>query len=257
MAFLVSFVLAGLALQLAAHLWPVRRVQPPAELPVDAVALVLALVCQVGVAAAAYPLISSIQDVEWVAASYRALVAAPPLLCGLLYFLVVDFFAYWMHRLNHTDSLWSTHAFHHSARNLYWASGMRGSPLHFVLLGLPSLLVLVVYSPEGAVGQLVFVYGVVHNSLIHSNVRVPTRLLNWIFVTGESHMVHHARDIVHGNRNFGFLFTFWDRMFGTWTEPKSLPPDYPLGLAYEVSYPRLMIGVPPPRDDQTRSREAL
>ena len=43
----------------------------------------------------------------------------------------------------------------------------------------------VVFSPEGSVATLVTLYGVAHNSLIHSNVRIPGRLLNWIFVTGD------------------------------------------------------------------------
>lgn len=245
MGFILSFLAAGFALQLASALWPVRTFQHPKEVTIDLLALVLALASQFTVAATAIPLISSVQHYEVVSSSYHYLLTLPPLAAGLFYFVVVDFLAYWMHRLNHSAWLWSTHAFHHSARNLYWASGMRGSPVHFLLLGLPSLLVEVVFSPEGTVLWFVLAYGVVHNSLIHSNVKVPTRLLNWIFVTGESHFVHHSRDPRHGNSNFGFLFTFWDRLFGTWVEPATLAPDYPLGLDYEVGYPRLMAGLPP------------
>lgn len=243
--FLFQFVLAGLALQLAERFWPVREFADAKEIPLDALALVVALACQLAIPFVAFPWISSIQHWTGVSSSYQFLLTLSPLSAGLFYFLVVDFLGYWMHRLNHLDRLWPTHAFHHSARNLYWASGMRGSPVHFVLLGLPSLLVQVVFSPEGPVLVLVMVYGVLHNSVIHSNVRIPTRLLNWIFVTGESHFVHHGRDPRLGNSNFGFLFTFWDRMFGTWVDPKSLPRNHPLGLDYDVETARLVIGLPP------------
>lgn len=245
MIFICSFILAGFALQLAASLWPVREYEHDKEIALDALALLVALVCQVAIAAVAIPWISSIQHVPIVAGTYRSLLTLPPLAAGLFYFLTVDALAYAMHRLNHVRWLWPTHAFHHSARNLYWASGMRGSPVHFLLLGIPSLLVQVVFSPEGAVLSLVLAYGVLHNSLIHSNVRIPTRLLNWVFVTGESHLVHHARDPRLGNSNFGFLFTFWDRMFGTWVDPKSLPHAAALGLDYEVGAARLVLGLPP------------
>lgn len=247
MTFILSFLAAGFALQLAAHFWPVRTFEHGKELPLDAIALLVALASQFAIAAVAIPWISSIQDVSLVSSSYNYLLTLSPLSAGLFYFLVVDFLAYWMHRLNHADRLWSTHAFHHSARNLYWASGMRGSPVHFLLLGIPSLLVQIVFSPEGPVLTLVLVYGVVHNSLIHSNVRIPLRVLNWVFVTGESHMVHHARDPRLGNSNFGFLFTFWDRMFGTHVEPRSVTAGFPLGLDYEVQPVRLVLGLPPSR----------
>lgn len=261
MTFLISFILAGFALQLASRLWPVRASEPPKEVGIDLIALVFALILQLGIAAAAFPLISSVQQASLVSASYQYLLTLKPVSAGLFYFLTVDFLAYWMHRLNHAPWLWSTHAFHHSAKVLYWASGMRGSPIHFLLLGAPSLLVLVVFSPEGAVASLAWLYGVAHNSLIHSNVKIPTRLLNWVFVTGESHFVHHSKDPEYGNRNFGFLFTFWDRLFGTWTDPRTLPAQFPLGLGYDIDYPRLMVGLPPGRsepatDDPGRSNQA-
>lgn len=245
MAFLASFIIAGILLQLAANYWPVRAFEHGREVRLDALALVIALLSQLAVASAAFPLIQGVQHVEVVHSSYEYLLTFAPVSAALFYFLVVDFFAYWMHRLNHARWLWSTHAFHHSARNLYWASGMRGSPVHFLLLGAPSLLVEVVFSPQGPVLWLVLTYGVVHNSLIHSNVRIPTRVLNWIFVTGESHLVHHGRDPQLGGSNFGFLFTFWDRLFGTWVDPRSLPANHPLGLDYQISAARLVIGLPP------------
>lgn len=245
LSFILSFLAVGFVLQLASSRWPVRRLDAPKEVWIDLLALVLGLVLQVAIAVVAIPAISSVQHYEAVSASYHYLLTLPPLSAGVFYFVATDFLAYWMHRLNHVRWLWDTHAFHHSARNVYWASGMRGSPVHFLLLGLPSLLVQVVFSPEGPVLGLVMAYGVVHNSLIHSNLRIPTRLLNWVFVTGESHLVHHSRDLRYGNSNFGFLFTFWDRIFGTWVDPKSLAADEPLGLGYDIPYARLVVGLPP------------
>jgi len=247
LVFLVSFVLAGLALQLAARFWPVRAFERAPEYAIDLLALVVALVCQVTIATLAFPWIHRAQEFHLVSAGHHYLSSLPALPAAAFYFLTVDFLAYWMHRLNHAAWLWSTHAFHHSPRNLYWASGMRGSPVHFLLLGAPGLAVQLLFAPQGIVLLLVTAYGIVHNSFIHSNVKVPTRLLNWVFITGESHFVHHGRDLRLGNSNFGFLFTFWDRLFGTWIDPRTLPANYPLGLPYEVGYARLVTGLPAPR----------
>lgn len=251
MMFLLSFVIAGIGLRIAAEWFPVREFEDGPEFGLDAVALLVALASQVAITAVAFPAISGVQHYELVSSSYRYLTAMTPLAQGLFYFLVVDFLAYWMHRLNHAGWLWHTHAFHHSATNVYWASGMRGSPVHFLLLGVPSLLVQVVFEPAGAVLVLVTAYGVVHNSLIHTNVRIPGRLLNWVFVTGESHLVHHGADPRLGSSNFGFLFTFWDRLFGTRVEPASVPRNHPLGLGYEVGPARLILGLPPARETVT------
>lgn len=247
MAYLLSFVLAGLALQLLSRFFPVRTFDRGPEWLLDSVGLGVALASQVALVAVAFPWISSIQHVAFVRAGVAFCYALPAPAAALAWFLVVDFLAYWVHRLNHTRPLWPTHAFHHSPHHLNWMSGMRGSPVHFALLGAPSLLVQVFYSPEGAVLWAVTAYGVVHNSLIHSNVRVPGRALNWLFVTGRSHFVHHGRDPELGGRNFGFLLTIWDRLFGTWSDPDRLPADFPIGLPYEIDAARLVVGLPAPR----------
>ena len=55
----------------------------------------------------------------------------------LLYLLCVDFCSYWLHRLMHTKTFWSCHAFHHSPKAINWLSGARGSPLHMAFIVLP------------------------------------------------------------------------------------------------------------------------
>ncbi len=91
MSFLLQFVLAGLALQLAERFWPVREFADAKEIPLDALALVLALACQLAIPFVAFPWISSIQHWTVVSTSYRYLLTLSPLSAGLFYFLVVDF----------------------------------------------------------------------------------------------------------------------------------------------------------------------
>ena len=243
MTYFAAFLAAGLVLQLAEQRWPIRSFDRKKEFRVDVLALLLAGACQLAIGALSMPWVLQLRSFDFAQSAHDHLVAMPAVVSGVLFFIVVDFLAYWAHRLNHMKWLWPTHAFHHSAHNLYWAAGQRGSPMHYLLAALPALLVQVFFVPAGAFLWIAIAYGIGHDSLIHSNLKLPRRL-NWVFVTGESHFVHHGRDPRLGNSNFGFLFTFWDRLFGTYVDPRSLPPNYPLGLSYDVGYARLAIGLP-------------
>ena len=50
--------------------------------------------------------------------------------------------------------------------------------------------------------------------------------LGWfekIFMTPSQHRVHHGSDEMYLDKNFGALFSIWDRMFGTFQEEKHRP----------------------------------
>jgi hypothetical protein len=59
------------------------------------------------------------------------------------------------------------------------------------------------------------------NGLVeHANVRMPRRLdgrLSAVVVTPNMHKVHHSRAIAQTNTNYGNLFSFFDRLCGTFT----------------------------------------
>ena len=60
----------------------------------------------------------------------------------------------------------------------------------------------------------------------HSNIRLSVsvdRALRWIIVTPDMHRIHHSVvDTEHGC-NFGFNFSCWDRLFGTYLDEAALP----------------------------------
>jgi sterol desaturase/sphingolipid hydroxylase (fatty acid hydroxylase superfamily) len=45
----------------------------------------------------------------------------------VLYVVLADFGAYWVHRLVHTRYLWRAHKWHHSPTYMYWLDGIRVS----------------------------------------------------------------------------------------------------------------------------------
>ncbi len=145
--------------------------------------------------------------------------------------VLADFCLYWVHRAMHRPTLWPTHLFHHSIEQLWWLSGSRTSATHLLLFAVPQVLIgyyLLAFTPaEAGVG---FSIGVVVNIWIHTNLWVNLGPVEWLIITPNFHRVHHgARGL--SNRNFGFVFTLWDRIFGTYVDPRQQGKDFPLGYA--------------------------
>jgi len=168
----------------------------------------------------------------------------------LAYILFADFTAYWAHRLLHSKILWHSHAFHHSPRHLYVLSGSRASFVHILVLFVGptfGLILFPVYEVPAAFFLVVWIQ-ILNQHIIHSDLKVPfPRQLEYVFVTPRFHFVHHSADRHLSNNNFGFVFSVWDRLFGTLVDPESVNEDQPLGLDYANSNLRLLVGLPPPR----------
>ena len=167
----------------------------------------------------------------------------------VLYLIGADLGLYWAHRILHTRTLWSTHAFHHSPTHVNVLAGLRASPIHILVLFLP-LVIAYSFFPfpdSGSFALVVFVVEIANQHYIHSNVYVPmARQLERLFVTPRMHFVHHSARKDYSNSNYGFVFSIWDRMFGTFTDPDSVSLDEELGLDYEDSRWRMLIGFPRP-----------
>lgn len=64
------------------------------------------------------------------------------------------------------------------------------------------------------------------NALLeHANVAVPDRadrIIRRLFVSPNMHKWHHSRDARETDTNYGNIFSFWDRAFGTFTDRSEL-----------------------------------
>lgn len=183
------------------------------------------------------------------AAPFRleALRSGPLWAQATVYLLLTDFLGYWAHRAMHGRWLWRVHAFHHSPTALNWMSGMRGSPVHMLLVLAPGAvvgaMVLAADSPALLLPLMVLEIGSQH--FTHSNIRLPwARQLEWLLVTPRMHFVHHHRDPAHGNSNYGFYFSVWDHLFGTYTDAGRVGAGA-LGLEGEPRLGALMLGLRP------------
>jgi sterol desaturase/sphingolipid hydroxylase (fatty acid hydroxylase superfamily) len=59
------------------------------------------------------------------------------------------------------------------------------------------------------------------------------------------HRVHHSVLAAETNSNFGFFFSFWDRLCETYRPASILPPtEFPIGLSEYRSQDELGLGKP-------------
>jgi sterol desaturase/sphingolipid hydroxylase (fatty acid hydroxylase superfamily) len=144
----------------------------------------------------------------------------PVWLEGMLAVLLLDLAIYWQHRIMHrVPLLWRLHRMHHSDLDFDASTGIRFHPLE-ILLSMLIKLAIVTLLGAGAVAVLLFEVLLNATSLFeHANLRIPAsvdRRLRWLLVTPDMHRVHHS---IHGdeyNRNFGFNFPWWDRLFSSY-----------------------------------------
>ncbi len=140
----------------------------------------------------------------------------------------IDFGFFIMHYCQHKISwLWAFHRVHHSAEVLTPATANRHHPVDYTLEAGTAILL-------GAIGTVVFTryHGtevdrltLLNTSAIHcvyymtANLRHSHLWLSFgqwpsrIFVSPAMHQIHHSIDQKHYNKNFGFVFSFWDWLF--------------------------------------------
>lgn len=140
---------------------------------------------------------------------------------GALLFVLLDFLHYLYHRVLHVvPLLWRVHAVHHSDRNV----DVSTTYLHHPFENLVLVLVMGIgVAAAGFPGAVLAAYGVVATlmaPLQHGNIALPATVDRWlsrVFITGNLHRAHHSMDIQEGNSNYGLVFSWWDRLFGTLT----------------------------------------
>ena len=156
----------------------------------------------------------------------------------VLALVVVEFFQYWVHRLQHeTDIMWRFHATHHSAPRLYWLNAAR---FHLVDIGLNNLGVgipLVALGADGSVISLWVLAASIHGICQHANMKLRCGPLNWIFSMAELHRWHHSRLTRESNTNYGQTLILWDIVFRTRFLPKDRQPPADIGIADLDAFP--------------------
>lgn len=159
-------------------------------------------------------------------------------------FLIVDLLLYLFHYISHELSLlWRLHSIHHIDEQV----SAKTAVLHHPLESLASMLFLLVFSVIFGLPIVVLIIyaaiATIHNIFVHSNIALNTtmdRLLRSVIITPDMHRTHHSLNLKEGNSNFGQLFSFWDRLFGTYTaRPETSEEHIKMGLPKNENPSRL------------------
>jgi sterol desaturase/sphingolipid hydroxylase (fatty acid hydroxylase superfamily) len=143
-------------------------------------------------------------------------------------FVYIDFTGYWVHRIEHTvNFFWNYHIIHHSSEEFNLACALRQSISDFIavftvfslpmaLLGIP-LVVVAIVGPVHLFMQFWY----------HTRYIDRIGILEKVIVTPSHHRVHHAMNDQYLDKNYGQIFIFWDKLFGTYQdELKEVEPVY-------------------------------
>jgi sterol desaturase/sphingolipid hydroxylase (fatty acid hydroxylase superfamily) len=142
-------------------------------------------------------------------------------------FLILDFAVWGQHVLSHKiPFFWRLHRLHHSDVVMDVTTALRFHPFEIMasLIFKASIVALL-----GAPPELVFAFEVILGAgalFTHANIVLPEpvdRALRQLFVTPGMHLIHHNPNPVATNSNYGFSFSFWDRLFGTYRADAPLP----------------------------------
>lgn len=141
----------------------------------------------------------------------------------LVLFVIVDFLFWLSHMIAHkVPWMWAIHGVHHQAENYNFSVGLRMPWWH-------KLMAFWIIIPPALLGFAPMDYVLVatlhasaqiwtHTTLLPGRIPVFERL----FVTPSHHRVHHGKNKIYIDKNFGGILSVWDYLFNTYqaeTEP--------------------------------------
>lgn len=147
--------------------------------------------------------------------------------------LVFDLWAYiwhvWCHRWR---PLWRFHVVHHHDEHVDTTTAFRFHVVEIIGKGVLTLPILVVVG--ATIQQVLMIESITVVVVVfhHANMRLPRwldRPLCTTIVTPAMHVVHHSRWQPETDSNFGAVFSFWDRLFGTFRSRRD-----PSAIAYGI-----------------------
>jgi len=200
-------------------------------------------------------------------------VALPWWLEFALTVILLDLASYALHFLSHhITPLWRLHRLHHTDQDIDFSTGIRHHPLETIIAIMFSIGVIFA---TGATPVAVLISQWLFQCVMffsHANLRVPSpieRVLSRLLVTPNMHCIHHSVDLHESNSNFGNLFPWWDRLFGTYISGAAIKPEeimfgvsefigrQHLMLPWMIAQPFLRGSIRPSHDDKALDKSGL
>ena len=131
------------------------------------------------------------------------------------------FYAY--HRASHrVRLLWAGHQVHHSSEHYNFSTALRQKWTPYFELLFWSVLALFGIPPWMILTGLSI--DLVYQFFVHTEKigKLP-RWFEYVFNTPSHHRVHHGSDAEYLDANYGGIFIFWDRLFGSFVRGDATP----------------------------------
>ncbi|MDA7501693.1 sterol desaturase family protein [Chitinophagales bacterium] len=134
--------------------------------------------------------------------------------------MALDLFAqYGIHYFLHNiPFLWKFHMIHHSDTHVDATTATRHHPGDYLTREIAALIAIVLFGIPFSYYIFYRILTVFFTFITHANIIVPQwldRPLSWVFVTPNMHKLHHHYEAPWTDSNYGNVFSFWDRIFGT------------------------------------------
>ncbi|OGT46949.1 MAG: hypothetical protein A3E82_02770 [Gammaproteobacteria bacterium RIFCSPHIGHO2_12_FULL_38_11] len=149
--------------------------------------------------------------------------------------MILDLSSYWFHRLSHKiPFLWRFHEIHHLDSAFDTTTGLR---IHFgelVLQNFFRIIPIIAFSISLKAVLIFEVILIIEGLFHHSNVCISEKLesvLSCIIITPNRHCVHHHAVVRDTDSNYGFIFVWWDKIFGSFNKAKR-KNTWHIGLEY-------------------------
>jgi sterol desaturase/sphingolipid hydroxylase (fatty acid hydroxylase superfamily) len=136
---------------------------------------------------------------------------------AVLSFLMLDLLMYLWHKASHSfDCLWMFHKVHHNDPYLNITTSFR---IHFLELVITNFLKAILIILLGIEEAIVLTSEAIMTLFImfhHTNISFKgEKLLGYVIIVPSLHRTHHSTQRSEHDSNYGAVFSFWDRLFGT------------------------------------------
>ncbi len=127
--------------------------------------------------------------------------------------LFYESYSYFVHRLLHIRLFRKIHSIHHSSVRVTPWSAYSVHPIEALFIGVSAPLFMFLFPMSLSVVLTLHIFGMVFTILLHSNFAINESLVLSSKINNytNGHVLHHQKSLV----NFGFVNSFWDKVFKT------------------------------------------
>lgn len=155
--------------------------------------------------------------------NYKFLQLEGGVITAISCFILLDGIWYIFHRAGHRISLmWGIHLVHHQSDEFNLSVNFALSPVGFMIRSVMySSLILLGFPVEYVI--MCGYINAFYQYYLHTEFITSILWLEHVFVMPNHHKVHHASNEQYLDKNYGGVFIFWDKLFGSYAPYKEKP----------------------------------